>query len=240
RRPRPRKGGPRGAREASRGILRGSDRGNQSVDAAGQGPNRRATRRRAQGSWYLTAPRSPISSGRPYPTRAGFWWSDVAGRRRCRTASGRRTADEVVQHPSGPPRTVASAKGSGNRTVSPEVVARTPPRRVPAAGEFHRAMDRDSSGGARVVPPGRSASTADPSSPPREEARDAGPPILPNGGLQPAAQPQGEHGSRSSLVRETRGVRAADDRDGRRAMGDRSRLRGEPRGSQDDDLLGSS
>src|SRR5439155_19093897 len=184
---------------------------------------------RARGT--CPAPRSPISAGRPYPTRAGFWWSDVAGRCRRRTASGRRTADEVVQHPGGPPRAVASAKGSGNRSVSPEVVARTPPRRVPAAGEFHRAMDQDSSGGTRVVPPGRSASTADPSSPPREAARDAGAPILQNGVLQPDGQPQGEHGSRSGLVCETRGGRAADDRDGRRAMGDRPRLRGEPRGT---------
>src|SRR6267378_1195131 len=109
---------------------------------------------------------------------------------------------------------------------------------MPAPGEFDPALDRYPSRDPGPVPPSGSAAAAHPRAPPRTATRDARASLLQDGVLQPDGQPQGEHGARPGMVREERGIRAADDGDGSGTMGNRPRVRGEPRRPQDDDLLG--
>src|SRR5206468_2236141 len=112
-------------------------------------------------------------------------------------------------------------------------------RRVPEAGKLHTAMDRHSLGDSRFVSPGGPAEAVDPRPPLGGTARHSRTPVLQDRILQPDGEPQSEHGARTSMVRETGGVRTPDDGDGRRSMGHRAGVRGEPRRAADDHLLGS-
>src|SRR3972149_4235684 len=144
----------------------------------------------------------------------------------------------MVQHPGGSAGAAAAPEGPGIRPVATEGAAGTPARGMPPTGEFDRTMDRDPSGSPGPLSPGRPAEAPHPGTPPGEAPRDAGPPVLQDGVLQPDGQPQGEHGARPGLVCEAGGVRKA--RDGNRGGGMGGGPRGcrESRGPEDHDLLG--
>src|SRR5437870_7655710 len=144
----------------------------------------------------------------------------------------------MVQHPGGPPGAAPPAEGPGDRSVAHQGSPGIAHRRMPAAGELHAAVDRYSLGDPRVVSPGGPTEAVDPRPPPRGTTWNPRTPVLQDGILQPDGQPQSEHGPRAGMVRETGGVRAPDDGDGRRPVGHRAGVRGEPRWPADDNLLG--
>src|SRR5712664_2999162 len=144
----------------------------------------------------------------------------------------------MVQNPSGPPGTAAASEGSGDRPFANQGATEPVGRRMSPPRELDAAMDRHPPGDSGPVPPGGSTEAVDPGTPPRRTTRHPRASLLQDGVLQPDRQPQGEHGPRASLVRETGGVRARHHGNRGGSVGYGPRVCREPRRPQDDGLLG--
>ena len=150
--------------------------------------------------------------------------------------SRRRGADEVparrigasaalVQHPRRHAEPAAAGAASGHRAAgrARRPRAALPDGADPPGGE-RGAGDRDPGGGARHLQP-LAPDAALPRAPARAGDRDAVADLLQVRGRQPAGQPQAEHRRRAGLLQQAGGPHAPLDRDRRRPVGQRARVR---------------
>src|SRR2546430_17083293 len=109
---------------------------------------------------------------------------------------------------------------------------------MPAPRKLTAAKDLNPDCNSRPYPPGGLTDAVEPGTPPRGTTRYSLSSVLQDRVLQSDRQPQGEYGSRASLVCEAGGVRAPHHGNRGGAMGHGPRVRGEPRRPEDHGPLG--